>query len=132
MLVRDHFAQKFVRSLAGSNNRPSPEGLRGQISGLSRSRVHPGPSVGTAVPGTILVSGHTSPDRSYAHAMMVLAAIGGIGIVAPHVMPTAPPGSRMWRIAKTKSGTSILVWDLRLPPADPITSGERDHPDRIR
>ena len=81
----------------------SLEGLRGEISGLSRSVSNPGPSVGTAVVGTILVSGRTSPDRSYAHAMMVLAAIGGIGLVAPHVMSTAPPGSAGGALARPKA-----------------------------
>ena len=46
-----------------------------------------GSSLGTAVAGTILVAGLTSPDRSYGLAMIVLAAIGLIGLVATWFLP---------------------------------------------
>ena len=47
-----------------------PEELQGEISGLSRCVSNLGSSLGTAVAGTILVSGLTS--RAYAAAMIVL------------------------------------------------------------
>jgi MFS family permease len=61
--------------------------LQGEISGLSRSVSNLGSSLGTAIAGTILVSGLTSPDRSYALAMAVLAAIGLTGLVAALLLP---------------------------------------------
>jgi MFS family permease len=67
-----------------------PEERQGEISGLSRSVSNLGSSLGTAVAGTILVSGLTSPDRSYALAMIALAAIGLIGLVATLLLPTEP------------------------------------------
>ena len=67
-----------------------PEERQGEISGLSRSVSNLGSSLGTAVAGTILVSGLTSPDRSYALAMIALAAIGLIGLVATLFLPTEP------------------------------------------
>ena len=67
-----------------------PEERQGEISGLSRSVSNLGSSLGTAVAGTILVSGLTSPDRSYALAMIALATIGLIGLVATLLLPTEP------------------------------------------
>src|SRR4029079_9307407 len=51
-----------------------PEELQGEISGLSRSISNLGSCLGTAVAGTILVSGLTT--GAYAAAMIVLALIG--------------------------------------------------------
>ncbi len=68
--------------------------LQGEISGLSRSVSNLGSCLGTAVAGTILVAGLTStPERSYALAMVTLAAIGVIGLVASAFLPrgTAAP-----------------------------------------
>ncbi|MGP8063363.1 MAG: MFS transporter [Acidimicrobiales bacterium] len=59
-----------------------PEERQGEISGLSRSVSNLGSSFGTAVAGTILVSGLTTPTRSYALAMIVVAAVGFIGLGA--------------------------------------------------
>jgi MFS family permease len=59
-----------------------PEELQGEISGLSRSVSNLGSSLGTAVAGTILVSGLVDPTKSYALAMIVLAACGVIGLAA--------------------------------------------------
>ncbi|HEY2763676.1 MAG TPA: MFS transporter [Pseudonocardiaceae bacterium] len=64
-----------------------PEQRQGEISGLSRSVSNLGSSLGTAIAGTILISGLTTPDRSYALAMIVLALIGIIGLVATMFLP---------------------------------------------
>jgi MFS family permease len=64
------------------------EDLQGEISGLSRSVSNLGSSLGTAIAGTILVAGITvTPERSYALAMVVLAAIGVIGLVVALLLP---------------------------------------------
>ena len=57
-----------------------PEERQGEISGLSRSVSNLGSCLGTAIGGTILVSGLTS--RAYGLAMVTLAAIGLIGLAA--------------------------------------------------
>jgi MFS family permease len=62
-----------------------PEGLQGEISGLSRSVSNLGSSLGTAVAGSILIS--SLGDRSYAAAMIVLALIGMIGLGAAIFLP---------------------------------------------
>jgi MFS family permease len=67
-----------------------PEDLQGEISGLSRSVSNLGSSLGTAVAGTILVAGLTSPDRSYALAMICLAAIGLVGLAISAFLPAEP------------------------------------------
>jgi MFS family permease len=59
-----------------------PEERQGEISGLSRSVSNLGSSFGTAVAGTILVSGLTTPTHSYALAMIVVGAVGFIGLAA--------------------------------------------------
>jgi MFS family permease len=62
--------------------------LQGEISGLSRSVSNLGSCLGTAIAGTILVAGLTSsPGRSYALALVTLAAIGLIGLVASAFLP---------------------------------------------
>ena len=66
-----------------------PEEQQGEISGLSRSISNLGSSLGTAVAGTILVSGLSS--QSNALAMVVLAAIGLIGLGASLLLPTETP-----------------------------------------
>jgi MFS family permease len=67
------------------------EDLQGEISGLSRSVSNLGSSLGAAVAGTVLVAGITStPERSYALAMVVLAAVGMLGLIAAAVLPTGP------------------------------------------
>jgi hypothetical protein len=64
-----------------------PEELQGEISGLSRSVSNLGSSFGTAIAGTILVSGLASGNRSYSIAMGVLAVIGLIGLGAAMLLP---------------------------------------------
>ena len=65
-----------------------PENLQGEISGLSRCVSNLGSSIGTAIAGTILVSGLTS--HAYGAAMIVLAAIGLIGLAAAILLPREP------------------------------------------
>jgi MFS family permease len=68
-----------------------PEQLQGEISGLSRSVSNLGSSLGTAIAGTILVAGITStPERSYGLAMIVLAAVGLLGLLASTLLPRTP------------------------------------------
>ncbi len=59
-----------------------PEDQQSEISGLSRSVSNLGSTLGTAIAGTILVSGLTDPTRSYGLAMIVVAATGFIGLGA--------------------------------------------------
>ncbi len=59
-----------------------PEQRQGEISGLSRSVSNLGSSLGTAIAGTILVSGLTTPTKSYALAMIAVAIIGFVGLGA--------------------------------------------------
>src|SRR5438093_6733518 len=63
-----------------------PEEQQGEISGLSRCISNLGSSLGTAVAGTILVSGLT--HRAYAASMIVLAIIGLVGLGAALFLPT--------------------------------------------
>ena len=65
-----------------------PEERQGEISGLSRSVSNLGSCLGTAIGGTILVSGLT--NHAYGAAMIALAAIGLIGLVAALFLPTNP------------------------------------------
>ena len=62
------------------------EEQQGEISGLSRCISNLGSSLGTAVAGTILVSGLS--NRSYAASMIVLAIIGIVGLGAALFLPT--------------------------------------------
>ena len=66
-----------------------PEDRQGEISGLSRSVSNLGSSLGTAIAGTILVSGLT--DQSYGLAMIALAVVGLIGLLAAMSLPANPP-----------------------------------------
>jgi MFS family permease len=65
-----------------------PENLQGEISGLSRSVSNLGSSLGTAIAGTILVSGLTT--HAYGAAMIVLAVIGLVGLAAAILLPRQP------------------------------------------
>jgi MFS family permease len=65
-----------------------PEELQDEISGLSRSVSNLGSSFGTAIAGTVLVSGLATGNRSYALAMVVLAAFGLVGLGAALLLPT--------------------------------------------
>ncbi|MER7582783.1 MFS transporter [Kitasatospora sp. NPDC097691] len=68
-----------------------PDSRQGEISGLSRSISNLGSSLGTAIAGTILVSGLTR--NSYAAAMGVLALCGLIGLGAALFLPGGRPGA---------------------------------------
>ena len=68
-----------------------PEQLQGEISGVSRSVSNLGSCFGTAIAGTILVSGLADATRSYGIAMIVLAFIGLIGLGATFLLPAAEP-----------------------------------------
>jgi MFS family permease len=70
------------------------EALQGEISGLSRSISNLGSSFGTAIAGTILVSGLADGNGSYALAMAVLAGVGLIGLVAAGFMPRTRADAR--------------------------------------
>ena len=65
-----------------------PEERQGEISGLSRSVSNLGSCLGTAIGGTILVSGLTS--RAYGLAMTTLAVIGLIGLGAAILLSSDP------------------------------------------
>jgi MFS family permease len=72
------------------------EDLQGEISGLSRSVSNLGSSLGAAIAGTILVAGITStPERSYALAMIALAVFAVVGVAAAVFLPKsiAPPAT---------------------------------------
>jgi MFS family permease len=62
-----------------------PEEQQGEISGLSRSVSNLGSSFGTAIAGTILVSGLTT--HAYAAAMIALAVTGLAGLTAAALLP---------------------------------------------
>ena len=64
------------------------EAEQGEISGLSRSISNLGSSLGTAIAGTVLVSGIAStPSRSYGLALAVLAAFSLFGLAAALFLP---------------------------------------------
>ncbi|MET7298538.1 MFS transporter [Embleya sp. NPDC005575] len=67
------------------------EERQGEISGLSRSVSNLGSSLGTAVAGTILVSGLTA--HAYAAAMITLAVLGLAGLAAAVFLPHGPIAS---------------------------------------
>ncbi len=71
-----------------------PESLQGEISGLSRSISNLGSSLGTAIAGTILVSGLTDPSKSYGIAMIVVAVIGFSGLAAAAFIRNPPKPAR--------------------------------------
>jgi MFS family permease len=86
------------------------EHLQGEISGLSRSVSNLGSSLGAAIAGTILVSQLTSsPQRSYALALIVLAVIALGGLAAGAMLPSAsrqpevPQGQKREVPARTRT-----------------------------
>jgi predicted MFS family arabinose efflux permease len=68
-----------------------PEAQQGEISGVSRSISNLGSSFGTAIAGTILVSDLVG-NRSYIAAMIVLAALGLVGLLVARRLPADPDG----------------------------------------
>ena len=94
-----------------------PEERQGEISGLSRSVSNLGSSFGTAIAGTILVSGLTTPTRSYALAMIVVGAIGFVGLAATAFLRNPDPaqlaGAQHRRPAGTADRTASAKMDFR-------------------
>jgi MFS family permease len=68
-----------------------PEDQQGEISGLSRSVSNLGSSFGTAVAGTIRVSGIGSGNGSYVAALIVLAALALVGLAVATRLPATLP-----------------------------------------
>jgi MFS family permease len=66
------------------------EAAQGEISGLSRSISNLGSSFGTAIAGTILVSDLASGNGSYVAAMIVLGALGLLGLGISFLLPANP------------------------------------------
>jgi MFS family permease len=65
-----------------------PEEQQGEISGLSRSVSNLGSSFGTAIAGTILVSGLGTGNQAYALALATLVVIGLIGLGVALLLPS--------------------------------------------
>jgi len=82
-----------------------PEAQQGEISGLSRSISNLGSTLGTAIAGTIMVAGITAdPKQSYALAMIVLAAVGIVGLGATLFLPHRPAAQQV-----TQAGPGATV-----------------------
>ena len=64
-----------------------PEKDQGEISGLSRSVSNLGSSLGTALVGSVLVSKTVPGNHVYAAAIIVMVAIGLIGLGAALLIP---------------------------------------------
>jgi MFS family permease len=86
-----------------------PEQLQGEISGLSRSVSNLGSSFGTAIAGTILVSDLSSGNTTYVLAMVLLAAIGLIGLAAAARLPRSPDLPRSSTELSTTSPSPTAV-----------------------
>jgi MFS family permease len=69
-----------------------PENMQGEISGLSRSVSNLGSTFGTAIAGTILVSGLTT--HAYALAMVAIAVVAVLGLIAALFLPANPAQQR--------------------------------------
>jgi MFS family permease len=69
-----------------------PESDQGAISGLSRSVSNLGSSLGTAIVGSVLVI--AASQHTYALALLVMAAIGLVGLGAALLLPAAGRQSR--------------------------------------
>ncbi|WP_320773116.1 MFS transporter [Streptomyces sp. CRN 30] len=96
-----------------------PEAQQGEISGLSRSVSNLGSACGTALAGTILVSGLTT--HAYAAALTVLAATGLVGLAAAALLPRAPGDE--YRHPRTEAGT---VRKASNPPERPQPGKAQD------
>jgi MFS family permease len=72
-----------------------PDERQGEISGLSRSVSNLGSSLGTAIGGTVLALAVSAGNRSYALAILALAAFGLLGLLAAVFLPRgeAPAGA---------------------------------------
>ncbi len=65
-----------------------PESQQGEISGLSRAVSNLGSTFGTAIAGTVLVTGIARGNHAYALAMLVLGVAGLVGLVAAVLLPS--------------------------------------------
>jgi MFS family permease len=72
-----------------------PEEQQGEISGLSRCVSNLGSSLGTAIAGTILVSGLADGSRAYGFAMLALGVAALIGIGATLAIRSRDVGTGM-------------------------------------
>jgi len=72
-----------------------PEEQQGEISGLSRCVSNLGSSLGTAIAGTILVSGLADGSRAYGFAMLSLGVAALIGIGATLAIRSRDVGTGM-------------------------------------
>ena len=72
-----------------------PDERQGEISGLSRAVSNLGSSMGTAVAGTILVSGLADGSRAYGFAMLALGIAALIGIGATLAIRSRDVGTGM-------------------------------------
>jgi MFS family permease len=68
-----------------------PEEDQGDISGLSRSVSNLGSSLGVAIAGSVVVSSAFSGSEGYGYALIVLGAVGVIGLVAALLLPSRKP-----------------------------------------
>jgi MFS family permease len=64
-----------------------PDSRQGEISGLSRSVSNLGSSFGTAIGGAVLAITVAAGNKSYAYALIVLGAIGLLGLLASLGLP---------------------------------------------
>lgn len=64
-----------------------PEERQGEISGVSRSVSNLGSALGTALVGSVLVSAATPDTRVYGVALVLMAAVGIIGLLASLRIP---------------------------------------------
>jgi MFS family permease len=68
-----------------------PDSRQGEISGLCRSISNLGSSFGTAIGGAVLALAVAAGNRSYGYALIVLGAIGLIGLAAAFLLPGEHP-----------------------------------------
>ncbi len=66
-----------------------PDKDQGEISGLSRSVSNLGSSLGVALVGSVLVSQRVVGNAHFATALIVMAVIGGIGLIAALFLPSS-------------------------------------------
>jgi MFS family permease len=71
-----------------------PEPEQGEISGLSRSVSNLGSSLGTAIVGSVLVSGTALGGRPFAAALLTVVVIALLGLGAAMLLPSAPAAPR--------------------------------------
>ncbi len=83
-----------------------PEDQQSEISGLSRCVLNLGSSLGIAIAGTIPNSGLTDPTRSYALAMIMVAAIAFVGLGVTIFLRNPEPASAASRRARATPRTS--------------------------